>query len=247
MPHHLGHVRTDASIAIVTGDPDRVPRLAAALGHEAGRWARRGFLGIEVEAHQAPVLICSTGIGGPSTAIVVEELVELGVGAVIRVGTCGSLQRHVVAGDLVLSSGSVRDDGTSVHYLPLAFPAVPDFALLAAIDAAAREGGYRCHVGITHCKDAYYSEDPVRMPMPERSRDHWAMLRAAGVLATEMEAATLFVVAAVRGIRAAAVVMAIDDSLDAEIATSTLQHAARASVAGACAIADTATDAVEVR
>jgi uridine phosphorylase len=237
MPHHLGDVRSDASIAIITGDPDRVPRLAAAVGHEAGRWERRGFLGIEVNAEQAPVLICSTGIGGPSTAIVVEELAELGVGTVVRVGTCGSLQRHVVAGDLVLSSGSVRDDGASAHYLPLAFPAVPDFALLAAVDAAAREGGYCCHMGITHCKDAYYSEDPARMPMPERWRDRWAMLRAAGVLATEMEAAALFVVAAVRGIRAAAVVMAVDDSLDADVATATLQHAARASVVGACAIA----------
>ena len=238
MPHHLGNLRTGATTAIITGDPDRVPLLGAALGPETASWSRRGYVGVEVavETLDAPVLVCSTGIGGPTTAIIIEELAELGLRTVVRVGTCGSMQARVRAGDLVVSSGAVRDDGTSGHYLPPEFPAIPDFALLAAITEAVRAASHRHHVGVTHCKDAYYAEFPDRMPMSVHWRERWAILRAAGVLATEMEAAALYVVGAIRGLRTAAILMAVDESLDDRAGVVALQLAARAAVAGAVAI-----------
>lgn len=236
MPHHLGDVSTEAGTAIVTGDPDRVPHLAEAVGTPRGSWSRRGYVGTEVDADGSPLLVCSTGIGGPTTGIVVEELAQLGLQQIVRVGTCGSMQPHVGAGELVISAASVREDGTSRQYLPLEFPAVADPALLAAIVAAAREDERPHHVGITHCKDAYYAESPEQMPMTRQWQERWAAWRAAGVLATEMEVAALYVIAAVRRIRAAAVLIAVDGTLSAQAASAAIQGGARIAASGALAL-----------
>jgi uridine phosphorylase len=227
MLHHLGPVRSAATAAIVTGDPDRVPRLAEELGGAGETWSRRGYVCVEVTSGGPPVLVCSTGIGGPSTAIVVEELAQLGVTAVVRVGTCGSLRADVRAGDLVISSGSVRDEGTSHQYLPPEFPTVPDPELLSGLVAGARREGVPHHVGVTHCKDAYYVEKPAGFPLADSWRSRWAALRSAGVLATEMEAAALFAVAQARGSRAGAVFAAVDDTLTPERTLAVLGTAAR--------------------
>lgn len=235
MPHHLGDIETGATTAMVTGDPDRVPRLAAAVGTVVGTWARRGYVGAEVDVGGTRVLVCSTGIGGPTAAIVVEEFGQLGVRQIVRVGTCGSLQPHVVAGDLVIAWASVRDDGASHLYLPPEFPAVGDLSLLAAIEASLRGRGHACHVGVTHSKDAYYAESPDDMPMRDHWKERWDVLRAAGVLVTEMEVATIYVVAAVRGIRAAAVLVPVDDSISPERALDALEEATRGALDGALA------------
>ena len=233
MPHHLGDLTVSSETAIVTGDPDRVLRLASAIGTVRDSWARRGFVVAEAETASASVLVCSTGIGGPSLAIVVEELAELGVGCVVRIGTCGSLQPGVSAGDFVLPVGSVRDDGTSSQYLPLTFPAVANVALLTAIASALRATGRPCHMGVTHSKDAYYAEIADRMPTANFWRQRWKEMRAAGVLATEMEVSTLYVVAAVRRLRAAAVLVPVDSSIDAEEVLAALEVAAVGAIDGA--------------
>jgi uridine phosphorylase len=237
MTHHLGDVQTSATTAIVTGDPDRVPTLAAAAGSVLAMWSRRGYVGAEVDAGADRVIVCSTGIGGPTAAIVVEELAQLGVRQIVRVGTCGSMQPQVRAGDFVVATASVRDDGTSGQYLPVAFPAVGDPELLAAIESSLRDRGNTCHVGVTHSKDAYYAESASGMPMASWWEQRWAMLRAAGVLATEMEIATLYVVAMVRGLRAAAVVVPVDESLGPEQTLAALAEATSA-VVGAAIRAD---------
>ncbi len=172
LPHHLGDLKTTARVAIVTGDPDRVPTLAQALGSPGAPRSRRGFVCVEANYGDEPVLVASTGIGGPTTAIVVEEISQLGIGQVIRIGTCGSMQPQVRPGHLVVSCGAVRDEGTSHQYLPASVPAVPDPTLLACILAEARRVGAPHHVSLTHCKDAYYAERPEGLPLS----DEWSPL-----------------------------------------------------------------------
>jgi uridine phosphorylase len=231
--HHLGDIETAATAAILTGDPDRVEALAAAVGPVTGTWSRRGYLVVEVTDEQGPVLIASTGIGGPSAAIVVEELGLLGVRVFVRVGTCGSMQASVRAGDIVLSSGAVRDDGTSHAYLPPEIPAVPTFGLAQALLEEAERRGVQLRVGVTHCKDAYYAEKPDGFPRAAQWRDRWVELKAASVLATEMEAAALFAVAAARSWSAAAMFVAVDDSLSDAALRTAVAMAARLAIAGA--------------
>lgn len=225
--HHLGSIVTTADQALLTGDPGRVDMLVDALGKQSGRWTNRGYVCAEVDTETGPVLVCSTGIGGPSTAIAIEELGQLGVSRFVRVGTCGSLQPHVGAGDLVLSTACVRDDGTSGQYLPATYPAAASFQLLRAMAEHANALGVRHHIGVTHAKDAYYAENPKGEIMSSVWRPRWAALRAAGVLATEMEAAALFAIATVRGWAAAALYVALQDWLTPDQLNAALRDAAR--------------------
>jgi len=229
--HHLGNIETTATMAVLTGDPDRIEVLAAAIGPVTGRWSRRGYLVIEVTDEQGPILVGSTGIGGPSAAIVIEELGRLGIRTFLRVGTCGSMQTSVRAGDIVLSCGAVRDDGASHAYLAPEVPAVPTFGLARAVADEAEHRGVRLHVGVTHCKDAYYAEKPEGFPRAAQWRDRWLELKAAGVLATEMEAAALFAIAAARSWSAAAMFVAVDDSLANESLRAAVQTSTQLAVA----------------
>lgn len=235
MTAHLGDLRTNATAAIVTGDPDRIPLLIDSLGKGSRPLAQnRGFVSVEVPdalGPSRPVLVVSTGIGGPATAIVTDELWHLGITKLVRVGTCGSMQRPVRPGDLVISSGVVRDEGTSSQYIPPEVPAVPDPGLLLALVTAARDAGATHHIGITHCKDALATERPFGMPMSDHWSSRWNTLRALGVLATEMEAAALFAAASVRRIRAAAVLIPVDGSLSTGDLRLALGQAAQLAVA----------------
>jgi uridine phosphorylase len=226
VPHHLGPVDTSAEAAIVTGDPERVELLADALGVTSQRWTKRGYAVAEVTVGDRCLLVCSTGIGGPSLAIAVEELGEVGVSAFVRVGTCGALQPWIQPGELVMSIASVRDEGTSFQYLPATYPAVADFYLLQAMAAEAQASGRRHFIGITHAKDAYYAESHEGHLLASEWIPRWAALRSAGVLATEMEAAALFTIATVRSWRAAAVCVAVDDALPVHTLRDSLQAAA---------------------
>jgi len=148
------------------------------------------------------------------------------VSHMVRVGTCGSMRRSVRPGELVISSASVRDEGVSAQYLPREFPAVPDYTLLSRLVDGVRRREEAFHVGVTHCKDAYYAEEPETMPLGDELGRRWAAWRKAGVIATEMEAATLFVLAAVRGVRAGAILVPTDDTLSEEEAFGSLEVAA---------------------
>lgn len=204
VPDHIGLNATSATTAVLTGDPARVDWLAAAWGGTpVSTGDRRGFHYVELP----DIVIMSTGIGSPALTIVVEELADLGVNGFIRVGTCGGLGPVVGPGDLVLPAAAVADDGTSKAYLPERVPALPDFRLHAALVEEARSTQLVWHVGIVHSKDAYYSEKPERSLDPAATRARWEALRAVGVLATDMEAAALFAVGRVRGLRTAAVLV----------------------------------------
>ena len=149
------------------------------------------------------MLVMSTGMGGPSTAIGVEELYQTGVDTMIRVGTCGGMAEEVMGGDLVIANGAIRMEGTSKEYVDLAFPAVADFDVTAALRQSAKELGARFHLGIVQCKDSFYGQhSPERMPCGKKLEEKWEMWIKAGCLASEMESAALYIVAQVLGVRA---------------------------------------------
>lgn len=206
-PDHLGLSEPDADCAILTGDPARAAALAERLGAPL-LTDRRGFACYLIRRPR-PVLLVATGIGGPAMAIAAEELIGLGVRALVRLGSCGAVDAAVEPGDLVVASGCVRDDGTSRAYLDPAFPAVAHPDLAARLAAAAGQGDAPVHLGLTHCKDAYYAEKAGALPDERAAGQRWRTLKAAGVLATEMEAAALFTVAQLRGVAAAGIFCAV--------------------------------------
>ena len=148
------------------------------------------------------VSVCSTGIGGPSAAIAMEELTAIGADTFIRVGTCGGIDVNVQSGDIVVATGAIRFEHTSMEYAPIEFPAVADFGITAALIRAAQDMGKTCHAGVVQCKDSFYGQhSPARMPVSYELLSKWEAWKRLGVKASEMESAALFVVAAALGVR----------------------------------------------
>ena len=148
------------------------------------------------------VSVCSTGIGGPSAAIAMEELTAIGADTFIRIGTCGGIDLDVLPGDVVVATGAIRYEHTSMEYAPIEFPAVPDFCVAAALKASSEELGYRTHTGVVQCKDSFYGQhSPEKSPVSYELLQKWESWKRLGVKASEMESAALFVVAAALGVR----------------------------------------------
>ncbi len=209
---HLGLDAADvrgARLAIIPGDPERVARIAALLDEPAPLAAHREFTSWIGFLDGAPVVVCSTGIGGPSTSIAVEELAQLGVRTFLRVGTTGGIQPGVDPGDVIVTTGAVRLDGASLHFAPMEFPAVADFDCVTALVAAARASGARVHIGITASSDTFYPGqeryDTTTGRVVSRFRGSLDEWQAMGVLNYEMESATLFTMCASSGWRAGCV------------------------------------------
>ena len=190
---------------ILPGDPGRVPAIAALLddarqiayNREYNVWT--GYLlGEKVTA-------CSTGIGGPSAAIAIEELRQCGADTFLRTGTCGGIALPVQAGDLVVATGAIRYEHTSLEYAPIEFPAVPDLEVTNCLMEAGRSLGLRCHAGVVQSKDSFYGQhSPEKSPVFYELQHKWESWKRLGALASEMESAALFVVAAALGCRAGA-------------------------------------------
>jgi DeoD family purine-nucleoside phosphorylase len=203
MPIHLRGTDGDyATACLLPGDPLRA-KFVAERFLEAPRQvnAERGLLGYTGAFRGRPVSVQSTGMGGPSAAIVVEELARLGVRRMLRVGTCGALRRDVALGDVIVALSAVGSDGTTLRYVG-GEPHAPtsDWRLLCAVTDAARALDRRTHVGPVASSDTFYEPDPARY-------GRWL---ARGVIAVEMECATLFTVAPLRGV-AAGCVLAVSD------------------------------------
>ncbi len=154
------------------------------------------------------VTVASTGMGCPSTAIAVEELIHCGAECFIRVGTCGKVCDASFDESLsgVVITGAVRDEGTTIHYVPIEYPAIANRHVVDALSRAAKARGFNFAEGIAQCKDSFYGQhDPDSMPVSARLHERWEAWRKAGVMASEMETAALFVIASIRGVRAGAV------------------------------------------
>lgn len=200
---------------ILPGDPGRVPKIAERLEGAKEIAYNREFRTYTGSLLGERVSVVSTGIGGPSAAIAVEELVRCGAHTFIRVGTSGGIDLKVAGGDLVIASVAVRGDGTSREYLPEEYPAAADFDVTLALRNAALRlsedtDGKRFHVGVVQSKDSFYGEiEPEVMPVGHHLVNRWEAYVRCGCLTSEMEAATLFAVATARKVRAGAVLVAL--------------------------------------
>ncbi len=205
--YHINLSKKDgAKYAIIPGDPGRVEKIASLLDNPKQLTFNREYNTYEGYIDGEKVLVTSTGIGGPSTAICVEELAKIGVDTFIRVGTCGGMQLSVNPGDVVVANSAIRMDGTSKEYIPIEFPAVADFEVTNALVNAAQSLGFTHHVGIVQAKDSFYGQqNPETMPLCDELKYKWNAWIKGGCLASEMESATLFIVASIRRLRAGSV------------------------------------------
>ncbi len=194
---------------LLPGNPQRVEKMAQYLENAHFVRQNREYCTWTGELLGEKVSIVSTGIGGPSAAICMEELGEIGVDTFIRTGTCGMLQPGHGRGEVVIATGSVRGGATADAYVPRSFPAIANHDIVTDLIEAARGRGYTHSVGIIQCKDAFYLEDPVKLPRAKQVEMEWEMWRRAGVVASEMESDTLFVIASIRGYRMGTVLMSL--------------------------------------
>ena len=191
---------------LLPGDPGRSEKIAKYFDDPVHVATNREFVTYTGTLLEEKVSVVSTGVGGPSASIAMEELANIGVDTFIRVGTCGGIKLDVKSGDLVVATGAVRMEGTSREYAPIEFPAVADYRVLRSLVESAGELGYTWHAGPVQCKDSFYGQhDPDSMPNSARLHERWEAWRKAGVMASEMETAALFVIASIRGVRAGAV------------------------------------------
>ena len=181
---------------ILPGDPGRCEKIAALFDNPVKIASNREFTTYTGTLDGVPVSVCSTGIGGPSAAIALEELVHCGADTFIRVGTSGGMQPDVLGGDLVIATGAVRMDGTGTEYAPIEYPATPHFDVVQALHQAAAHAGHRFHTGVVQCKDSFYGQhQPEKHPVSYELLNKWEAWKRLGVKASEMESAALFVVA----------------------------------------------------
>jgi len=196
--YHIGVGAGDVGkYCIIPGDPGRCKKIAAFLDQPYHVCTNREYNIWNGKLLGETVTVCSTGIGGPSTAIAVEELVMCGATTFIRVGTCGGIDLDVKSKDIVIASGAVRQDGTSREYAPIEFPAVSNADVLFALREAAAELNFTNHTGVVQAKDSFYGQhSPARMPTCHQLTQQWEAWKRLGVLASEMESGTLFTVGA---------------------------------------------------
>ncbi len=194
---------------LLPGDPARCALIAQHFDNAQKVAEHREYTTYTGTMEGVRVSVTSTGIGCPSTAIAVEELRELGADTFIRVGTSGAMQPEIQPGDLVIGAAAIRDEGTSRQYLPLEFPAVADLVVTQALIEGAKRANCRFHAGVIHSKDSFYGEvEPERMPVADDLLRRWKAWIQAGALASEMEAATLFIVSSVLKARAGCILLA---------------------------------------
>ncbi len=187
---------------ILPGDPKRVPLIAKHFDDAKQVADSREYVTYTGFLDGEKVSVTSTGIGGPSASIAMEELYKCGSDTFIRMGTCGGIALPVMGGDVVIATGAVRMEGTSREYAPIEFPAVASFEVVQALAEAANMLGKRSHIGVVQCKDSFYGQhDPAIMPVSYDLINKWEAWKRLGVLASEMESAALFVVAARLGAR----------------------------------------------
>ncbi len=195
---------------ILPGDPARCEKIAKYFTDPKKIVSNREYTTYSGYLDGVLVSVTSTGIGGPSASIALEELIELGSDTFIRVGTCGGMNKKVRGGDCVIVTGAVRNEGTSREYAPIEFPAVADFTVTTALVKAAEELNKPYHVGVVHNKDSFYGQhSPESMPVSYELTAKWEAWKRLGVLASEMESAAIFTVAAARNVRAGAVMYTV--------------------------------------
>jgi uridine phosphorylase len=187
---------------ILPGDPKRCIKIAKYFDNPVLVADNREFITYTGTLDGEKVSVTSTGIGGPSASIAMEELVRCGADTFIRIGTCGGMQTEVRSGDVVVATGAIRMEGTSREYAPIEFPAVADLAVTNALVEAAEQLGASHHVGVVQCKDSFYGQhEPEKKPVGYELLNKWEAWKQLGCLASEMESAALFIVGSTLRVR----------------------------------------------
>jgi uridine phosphorylase len=201
--YHLHIKKGDVGkYVILPGDPKRCEKIAKYFDDPQLIADSREYITYTGYLDGEKVSVTSTGIGGPSASIAMEELFKCGADTFIRVGTCGGISLPVMGGDVVVATGAVRFEGTSKEYAPIEFPAVANFDVVQALREAAKTLNFRYHTGIVQCKDSFYGQhSPDLMPVSYELNNKWEAWKRLGVLASEMESAALFTVASYLGVR----------------------------------------------
>ncbi len=201
-PHIMCSLGDVAKSVLIPGDPKRAAKIATFFDEYRKVADYRGYLTFTGKVGNTEISTCSSGIGCPSAAIVVEELTNIGAQNLIRVGTTGALQPDIGIGDIVIATASVRADGATNAYVPVGYPAVANFYVVKALIEAAEKLGIRYHLGIVVSSDAFYAEN----------KDFVRSYNAAKVLSVEMEASIIFTLANLKNLRGGAILV-VDSNL----------------------------------
>jgi len=201
--YHLRIKKGDVGrYVILPGDPKRCKLIADYFDNPVFISDSREFVTYTGTLDGEKVSVTSTGIGGPSASIALQELYNCGADTFIRMGTCGGIDLKVKGGDIVIATGAIRNEGTSREYAPIEFPAVANFEVVLALKKAAEKLNKVHHLGIVQCKDSFYGQhEPEKMPVSYELTNKWEAWKRLGVLASEMESAALFTVASYLGVR----------------------------------------------
>ncbi|MEE0956217.1 MAG: uridine phosphorylase [Eubacterium sp.] len=193
--YHIGVGKGEVGrYVILPGDPKRCAKIAKYFDDPHLIADSREFMTYTGTLDGVRVSVTSTGIGGPSAAIALNELVKCGADTFIRVGTCGGMQLDVKGGDIVIANGAIRMEGTSREFAPIEYPAVADIHIVNALMEAADHLGFKNHVGVVECKDSFYGQhEPEKMPVGYDLLNKWDAWLKMGCLASEMESAALFI------------------------------------------------------
>jgi len=209
--YHIGLKKGDVGkYVILPGDPKRCEKIAKYFDNPQLMADSREYVTYTGYIDGEKVSVTSTGIGGPSASIAMEELHKIGADTFIRVGTCGGMDIDVKGGDIVIATGAIRMEGTSREYAPIEFPAVANFEIVNALVNSAKSLGFNYHTGIVQCKDSFYGQhSPETKPVSYELLNKWEAWKRLGCLASEMESAALFVVASHLKVRVGSVFLTV--------------------------------------
>lgn len=209
LQHHIHLKEGDVGeYVLLPGDPGRAEVIARHFDDAKHVATNREYVTYTGYLDGVKVSVTSTGIGCPSAAIAMEELVRVGAKTFIRVGTSGSIQPGTKSGELAIVTAAIRDEGTSLHYMPAEFPAVAHYEVVQALRSAAVAKGLTHRVGISQSKDSFYGEvEPEHSGVTQRLLDRWKAWEIGGAICSEMEASALFVLASMLRVRAGGVMI----------------------------------------
>jgi uridine phosphorylase len=207
--HHLQCKRGDVGrYVLLPGDPGRCEKVAELFDNPKFIAYNRELKTYTGTLLGEKVSVVSTGMGCPSTAIAVEELIMIGADTFIRIGTSGGMQPYQRPGDLAILTGAIRDEGTTLHYLPVEFPAVADTEVVCALRDSSKKLGKRYQLGVSQTKDSFYGQhEPGRMPVAKRLEERWKAWCEGGAICSEMEAASIFVLSSIHRTRAGGIML----------------------------------------
>lgn len=220
--YHIDMKKGDVGrYVLLPGDPKRCKLIAQYFDNPVLVADNREYVTYTGYLEGEKVSVTSTGIGGASTSIAVEELYKIGADTFLRVGTCGGIELDVEAGDLVIATGAIRMEGTSKEYAPIEFPAVADFNIVNALVDSANELNSKYHVGVVQCKDAFYGQhQPENKPVSYELLGKWEAWKRLHTKASEMESSTLFVVSSFLNTRAGSIFLVVNNQERAKLKMS---------------------------